>query len=87
MDDSSSGDATLPKPHATLDIRTRVCPMTFVHTRLALDRLEPGQVLEVRLRGEEPIRSVPATAAGLGHTILSLVTDADGDTTLLLRRA
>lgn len=87
MADILSGGATLPKPHATLDIRTRVCPMTFVRTRLALDGLAPGQVLAVRLRGEEPIRSVPATAAALGHTVLSLTTDPDGDATLLLRRA
>ena len=39
-----------------LDITSEVCPMTFVRTRLALDRMRPGQVLLVRLRGEEPLR-------------------------------
>ena len=87
MDDISSSVVTTPEPDATLDIRTQVCPMTFVRTRLALDGLRPGQILRVRLRGWEPIRSVPATAAELGHAVLSLTTDADGDATLLLRRA
>jgi Sulfurtransferase TusA len=31
-----------------LDITKEVCPMTFVRTRLALDRMRPGQVLRVQ---------------------------------------
>ena len=69
-----------------LDITSELCPMTFVRTRLALDRMQPGQVLLVRLRGEEPLQNVPRTAREQGHEVLSLETDADGVATLLLRR-
>ena len=69
-----------------LDITGEVCPMTFVRTRLALDRMAPGQTLLVRLRGEEPLRNVPRTAREQGHKVLSLTTDADGVSRLLLRR-
>ena len=69
-----------------LDITSEVCPMTFVRTRLALDRMAPGQMLLVRLRGEEPLRNVPRTAAEQGHEVLSSATDADGVSRLLLRR-
>lgn len=69
-----------------LDITGEVCPMTFVRTRLALDRMAPGQVLRVRLRGEEPLRNVPRTAREQGHEVLSLEIDAAGVATLLLRR-
>ena len=41
----------------TLDITKDLCPMTFVRTRLALDRLAPGQKLLVLLRGDEPRRA------------------------------
>ena len=61
-----------------LDITGEVCPMTFVRTRLALDRMAPGQTLLVRLRGEEPLRNVPRTAREQGHEVLSLETGADG---------
>lgn len=74
-------------PDCVLDISRETCPMTFVRTRLALDRMEAGQTLLVLLRGEEPRRSVPTTAAGLGHAVLALETDADGATRLLLRKA
>jgi TusA-related sulfurtransferase len=69
-----------------LDIAAEVCPMTFVRTRLALDRMTPGQILRIRLRGEEPLRNVPRTAREQGHEVLSLETGTDGVATLLLRR-
>jgi len=76
-----------PKPaDQHLDITRDVCPMTFVRTRLALDRLVPGQMLMVRLRGEEPRRNVPRTAVDQGYAIISQQDNADGTTDLLLRR-
>jgi TusA-related sulfurtransferase len=60
--------------------------MTFVRTRLALDAMQPGQVLRVRLRGREPLENVPRTAREQGHEVLELATGADGVATLLIRR-
>ena len=72
---------------AVLDITRDVCPMTFVRTRLALDRLASGSLLLVRLRGDEPRRNVPRTAAELGHAVLSLTDETDGTALLLLQKA
>ncbi|HEY4173108.1 MAG TPA: sulfurtransferase TusA family protein [Rhodopila sp.] len=69
-----------------IDITRDVCPMTFVRTRLALDRMAPGETLLVLLKGEEPLRNVPRTATEQGHEVLSLETDANGITQLLIRR-
>jgi tRNA 2-thiouridine synthesizing protein A len=69
-----------------LDITGEICPMTFVRTRLALDRMAPGEILLVLLRGDEPLRNVPRTAAEQGHEILSMQTDETGITRLMLRR-
>ncbi len=60
--------------------------MTFVRTRLALDRMAPGETLRVRLKGEEPLRNVPRTAAEQGHEVLAQETDSFGISTLLIRR-
>lgn len=73
-------------PDRELDIRTELCPMTFVRTRLALDRMAPGQVLRVRLRGAEPLANVPRTAREQGHEVISLTDDGEGGAVLLLRR-
>ncbi|HEY2132004.1 MAG TPA: sulfurtransferase TusA family protein [Acetobacteraceae bacterium] len=69
-----------------LDIREEICPMTFVRTRLALDRMAPGETLLVVLRGDEPRRNVPRSAVAQGHEIVSEQTGADGITRLVLRR-
>ena len=68
-----------------LDITREICPMTYVHVRLALDRLAPGEVLRVRLQGAEPARQVPATAAAQGHLVLDQLPQADG--TVMVRIA
>ena len=69
-----------------LDITRDICPMTFVRTRLALDKMTPGETLLVTLKGEEPLRNVPRTATEQGHEVLSVETDAAGISRLLIRR-
>lgn len=68
-----------------LDITRDLCPMTFVRTRLALDRMAPGQVLRVRLKGDEPRRNVPRTAAEQGHAVLA-EREEDGALLLWIRK-
>jgi tRNA 2-thiouridine synthesizing protein A len=70
----------------TLDITREVCPMTYVRTRLALEALDEGAVLEVVLRGDEPLKNVPRNAREEGHEILSLEPRGDGTHRLLLRK-
>ncbi len=60
--------------------------MTFVRTRLALDRMAEGQTLLVRLRGEEPRGNVPRTAVEQGHALLDQRDEPDGTTLVLLRK-
>ncbi|NDH62293.1 MAG: sulfurtransferase TusA family protein [Alphaproteobacteria bacterium] len=74
------------KPDHDIDITGEVCPMTFVRTKLRLERMRSGEVLSVRLRGDEPLRNVPRAARDEGHTVLGI--EADGDTHLVtIRRA
>jgi tRNA 2-thiouridine synthesizing protein A len=69
-----------------IDITGEVCPMTFVRTKLRLERMQPGETLAVRLRGEEPLRNVPRAAHDEGHAILAI--EADGDAQIvIIRRA
>jgi tRNA 2-thiouridine synthesizing protein A len=73
-------------PHHSLDITGEVCPMTFVRTKLRLERMNPGEVLAVRLKGDEPLRNVPRAAREEGHTILDIQQDGDVHT-VTIRRA
>jgi TusA-related sulfurtransferase len=71
---------------ATLDITREVCPMTYVRTKLRLEALADGAVLEVLLKGEEPLKNVPRSARDEGHEVLGLEARADGTHRLLLRK-
>ncbi len=60
--------------------------MTFVRTRLALDRMKPGELLDVLMKGDEPRRNVPRTAAEQGHIVLDMTEQPNGVTRLRLRK-
>ena len=47
--------------------------MTFVRTKLALEQMAIGQVLNIRLRDGEPRHNVPRAVRDHGHEILSLL--------------
>ena len=58
--------------HHQIDITGFICPMTFVQTKLMLEKIAVGDVLEVRLKGKEPLENVPKSAGQHGHTILGI---------------
>lgn len=74
-----------------LDITGDVCPMTFVRTKLLVERMAAGETAEVRLNAGEPLRNVPGSLRELGHEVLSLAPEDDAPGTavyrLLLRKA
>ena len=72
---------------ATLDITREVCPMTYVRTKLKLETLERGALLEVLLRGTEPLRNLPRSAREEGHEVVSLEALEGGVHRLVLRKA
>ena len=53
----------------TLDITALTCPMTWVRTKLELERMEPGEALEVRCAEGEALENVPRSAAEAGHEV------------------
>jgi TusA-related sulfurtransferase len=66
-------NAVESQPNHYIDITADVCPLTFVRTKLVIEKMKVGETLEVRLRGAEPLRNVPRSVSEIGHTILSIV--------------
>jgi tRNA 2-thiouridine synthesizing protein A len=56
-------------PARTLDISGLTCPMTWVRTKLELERMAPGEELEVRCGPGEGLESVPRSAREAGHAV------------------
>jgi TusA-related sulfurtransferase len=72
---------------ATVDVTDAVCPMTFVKAKVALEELEDGQVLSIRLNDGEPVQNVPRSIKDEGHKILKLVDNGDGTCNLIVRKS
>ena len=70
----------------TVDITDKVCPLTFVKAKVAIDELDDGQVLAVRMNDGEPVQNVPRSLKEEGHQILKLYDNEDGTYTLLVRK-
>lgn len=75
----------------SLDITREVCPLTFVRTKLLLERMTPGQTAAIRLKGSEPLQNVPGSVKEHGHSVLSLEPEtsdssADGVHRLVIRK-
>ena len=63
-----------PAPRADavrLDITADACPMTWVKTKLEIEDLAPGALLEVRLREGESHHNVSVNVRDEGHAILA----------------
>jgi tRNA 2-thiouridine synthesizing protein A len=65
----------------TLDITALTCPMTWVRTKLELERMAPGEELEVRCPEGEALENVPRSAAEAGHEVA-----VSGATVRIVRR-
>ncbi len=57
------------QPDAQMDLRGTPCPINFVRTKLRLEQLAPGAVLEVWLDPGEPVEQVPDSLAMEGYLI------------------
>jgi TusA-related sulfurtransferase len=62
----------------TLDITGDVCPITFVKTKLLLEKTPIGAIVAVRLKGAEPLENVPRSVRAHGHEVVSLAPEIQG---------
>lgn len=69
-----------------VDITDVKCPVTFVKTKVALEELDEGQVLQVHINDGEPVQNVPRSLKEEGHEILALDDNGDGTFELYVRK-
>ena len=70
----------------TVDITDVVCPVTFVKTKVALEELDDGQILAIRMNDGDPVQNVPRSIKEEGHQILKLNANDDGTYTLIVKK-
>lgn len=62
---------------STLDLRGVMCPINFVKTKLKLEAMESGEILEVILDSGDPIQNVPKSIKEEGHKIVEVKKEGD----------
>lgn len=69
----------------TLDIQGKVCPMTFVYTKLELEKMKPGEILEITLDFPAAVENVPNSCKrqNLGELLEVKTLDSKKDTWVL----
>lgn len=69
-----------------VDITDVVCPVTFVKAKVAIEELEPGQILSIHMNEGEPVENVPRSLKEEEHQVLKLIKREDGTFDLLVRK-
>ena len=70
----------------SVDITDVVCPTTFVKAKVALEELDDGQILSIKLNDGEPVQHVPRSIKEEGHQILKLLDNGDGTYELIVKK-
>ena len=68
------------------DLKGEVCPYTFVKSKLALETLEPDQILQVIVDNDESATNVPKSMTNEGHSVLGVERVNERDWRLTIRK-
>jgi tRNA 2-thiouridine synthesizing protein A len=70
----------------TLDIRGQVCPLTFVRSKLAIENMAPGEVLEIVVDHGPAALNVPRSLEREGHVTLGVELAGEGQWRIRVRK-
>jgi tRNA 2-thiouridine synthesizing protein A len=76
-----------PSIDKELNLQGEVCPYTFVKSKLALEVMQPGQVLRVIVDNDESAANVPRSMQNEGHGVLEVNKLNDKDWQIIVQKA
>ncbi|MEN9222531.1 MAG: sulfurtransferase TusA family protein [Thermostichus sp. BF3_bins_97] len=82
----TSGAVSPEEVKLVLDQRGIPCPLNYVRAKLRLERMAPGDLLELWLDAGEPLEQVPNSLAMAGHQIEQQQATPEGHYILWVRR-
>ncbi len=69
-----------------LDLKGEVCPYTFVKSKLALEEMEVGEVLQVTVDHLPAVENVPRSMKNEGQEVLGIAQVNDSDWTITIKK-
>lgn len=64
----------------SLDITPDICPLTMVKAKLLIEKMQVGEIANIRLNSGEPLDNVPRTLRDHGHEVLEIVQERPDST-------
>jgi TusA-related sulfurtransferase len=74
------------KVDRTLDIKGQVCPLTFVRSKLAIEKMAIGEVLEIIVDHRPAAVNVPRSMENEGQTVLGVEQTGEAEWHLFVRK-
>jgi len=74
------------KPDKTVDLKGQVCPYTFVRSKLAIEKMSLGQVLEVIFDHKPASENVPKSMENEGQKVLKVEQTGEKEWRVFIRK-
>ncbi len=74
------------KVDKTIDIRGQVCPYTFVRSKLAIEKMNVGEVLEIILDHKAAVENVPRSMENEGQKVLVVEQTSEKEWRIVVRK-
>ena len=75
------------KPDVEIDLKGEVCPYTFVYSKLAVEEMNPGEILRVLVDHIPATKNVPRSMENEGHTVLRVAQINHTDWEMVIRKS
>lgn len=73
-------------PDFEFDLKGEICPYTFVKSKLALEMLDSGQILQVVVDNDESATNVPKSLTNEGNAVVGCEKLNDTDWMITVRK-
>ncbi|HCN19206.1 MAG: hypothetical protein A3C38_05195 [Planctomycetes bacterium RIFCSPHIGHO2_02_FULL_50_42] len=73
-------------PNRRIDLKGEVCPYTFVKSKLAMEELRLGEVLEVIVDHEPAVENVPKSMQNEGQKVLTVEKISGADWRMVFKK-
>jgi len=74
------------KADKTIDIRGQVCPYTFVRSKLAIEKMNVGEVLEIILDHKPAVENVPKSMENEGQKVMKVEQTGEKEWHIIVRK-
>ncbi len=74
------------KPDKSLDIKGQVCPYTFVRSKLAIEKMNLGEILEIVTDHKPASENVPKSMENEGQKVLKIEQTAEKEWRIYVRK-